>query len=248
MTIQQIIEDAYTESNITALGQALQTYELENGLRRLQRIVDSWYGTVCGEYYYDWYFPPLPNSPDLSQNPRDVYGRDKVNPAYPSINVRVVLNLTAPSVLYFPKYPNDGSRMSISNVGDATQAFSINPNGHKIEGSLNAATINLEQVPTAQWFFRADLQDWVRIAPLTLAGQSQFPEQFDDLLVTALARRLSVSNGQPLSPVIEDTYSKQMQVFRARYKQLTPTEAIGDISAIQSFGVDGRYGSVGDSF
>ena len=243
MTIQTIIEDAYRESNILPLGQSLETNELSDGLSRLQRLVDSWYGQVAGEYVYDWFIPKLDRAPDYALNPRDVYGLNRTQPQYPGINARLVLNLTSDFTVYFPKYPNDGSRMTFVNVGDDTKTFTINPNQKNIEGSNASIAINLQQVSSGDYFFRSDTQNWQKIEPLTLAGESPFPAQFDDLMTSALARRLSVSNGQNPSPIIEEVYRRQMDAFRARYKQLTPTNITDNIGTIQSFMVDGEYGS-----
>lgn len=247
--ISSIITDAFRESNIVSANNSPTTSETNEALRRLNGLVNLWVGTAAGELLFDWFVPQIGTAPREEINPRDVYSRAEVVSVYPYIPIqsRIVTSLAADTTVYLPQYPNDGSRVALANAGSIAYALTISANGRKIEGA-SELVVDLAARPTAEWFFRADLQDWVLRQQLELTSESPFPIKFDQLLICGLAIRLASSYGKDPEASTVDMFNKSMAAFRAQYKQYTPTENADNIRAYQSFRLRGGYGRGNSGF
>ena len=236
MIFRDIIREAFRENNTISLTKIPNEDEERDALSRLNRLIQSWVGTAVGEYLNDWYVPELPQLDVSPVDPRDPFGENtSIQIDYPPINHRIVLRLTDDRTIFFPQYPNDGSRMLVTDSGSESSVLTIDGAGRKIEGQQ---TISLNPLIDAkrEWFFRADKSEWVLMSNFTLDSESPFPDEFDDLLVTGLALRLAPGFGQTPNPVTLEVFRTSLSNFKARYKQYTEVGATYDISELQSVG------------
>jgi len=246
----QIITDAFRESNLIPVGTPPTSLENDEGLRRLNAIINSLISTACGELIFDWQIPPVATAPLYGQvsNPRDPYGQTSVVTTYPfpAINTRLLTQLTQSVTVYLPQYPNDGSRVAIADTGSgAGLTLTIDANGRKVE---DAASVTLDPLTVGQreWFYRSDLANWVRRADLTVSDPQPFPSKYDDFLVTALAIRLSPRYAAEIADATAMTYRSTLAAFKAQYKQPTVTPDTFDIRSIQTR--PRGYGGLGQFF
>lgn len=213
--VSQIIADAYRESNLIAIGASPTAAEETEALRLLNRNIVSMFGHEFGEE-----LTPLPFGKNNIVTPSDVpFYMDDIIGYFAPINARLICNLEAPEVVSLHPSPLDGARLEVVDVSENfnTNSITLTGNGRKIEGatSVTVATAGI----TRQWFYRDDLGEWVRLSTLIAADESPFPSEFDDLLITGLALRLSPRQGAPFSESSQYTMSKLQKRFRARYTQ-----------------------------
>lgn len=215
-TLQEIIDDAFRESNILPLNKAPNAAQSAEALRLLLQLFTVSYGDEAGEAFQDW--------------PLGTYGQ--VNPTYPltndyyrqkpPLNMRLVALNEAEMTVYFPSYPQDGSRMAIIDPFGRLAAFpvTLDGNGRPIEGSTNqvANTNGLNR----EWFYRADLGNWVRLTDLTATDQMPFPKDFDTFFSTSLAMRLNPRYGRKMDELTAAVYKAERSKFINRYLQAMP--------------------------
>ena len=212
-TVSQLITDAFRQSNLVAIGQSPTSAQQEEGLRYLNRLMRSVLGHEVGD--------PLTSFPIGDEN----YSRPSTYPGYSTEpdaewfvpkNVRLVCNLSQSLSLYLHPAPDDGSRFAITDVNQSFENYpvTLNGNGHQIEGttSIELTTNGLE----AEWFYRADLADWLRCDTLTLEATFPFPEEFDDYFITMLAMRMNPSYGATLDGQSQALMSRSSKQLRAR--------------------------------
>ena len=99
-------------------------------------------------------------------------------------------------------------------------------NGRNIETAATA-TLNTNGL-VREWFYRADLGNWVRIATLVEADDVPFPVEFDPYFEIMLAMRLNPHYGQSLSPEQVRTLVRAKSRLNARYSQTT--EVLPDVN------------------
>lgn len=220
MTItQQIITDAYRQSNLLSIGESPSLAQQDEGLRYLNRIVKSVFGNEAGD--------PLEVFP---------VGRNNINrpsgyPWWNSVpdndwfvpkNTRIMLNLEEPVNLYLHPDPDDGSRFAVIDASENVSTFNatIYGNGRLIESALTQV-LNTDGVDK-EWFYRADLGNWLLYAPLDTVTEFPFPEEFDDYFITLLAIRLNPAYGVQLDPQSQLIYNRSQRQLRARYTQDIP--------------------------
>ena len=223
--VSSIITDAFREGNIIPLGKVPSGNQTTEALRLLNASISSIYGDDAGEALSDW--------------PLGSFGRE--SPAYdleysdrvidrPTINRRlIVVNETARTV-YLSLYPQDGARMGIADPFSrlASVPITLDANGRTIEG---AATLLLDTDGLfREWFYRADLGDWVQLSGLIEASESPFPSDFDNFLIIMLAMRLNPRYGRSMDEQSLSVYRSERRKFIARYLQSMPLEVLDDIS------------------
>ena len=223
--VSSIITDAFREGNILPLSKAPTTDQSTEALRLLNGLFSSIYGDEAGEGLTDW---PLGN-----------YGRE--SPAYdlgytdyridhPTINRRLIAVNEEARTVYLTLRPQDGARMGIADPFGRLAAFpvTLNGNGREIEGAatllLNTNGLNRE------WFYRADLGDWVRLTSKILTDEMPFPADFDNFFITYLAMRLNPRYGREMDAQSATIYKSERKKFVARYLQSMPLEVLDDIS------------------
>lgn len=215
-TVTQIIYDAYRQSNLLAIGVAPTTLEQEEALRYLNRIVKSVFGNEAGD--------PLTAFP-IGRNgisrPSGYPWWDDVpdNDWFVNKNLRVMLNLENSLSLYLHPDPDDGSRFAAIDTADnlSTYPVTVYGNGRTIEGA-HSITLNTNGF-NAEWFYRADLGDWMKYAPLLISDTFPFPEEFDEFFITMLAMRINPSHATDLDPQSQAVFQRARTQLRARYTQ-----------------------------
>lgn len=199
-TLSVIINSAFREGNIVANGEVPTDAERTEALDILNNTIRAMYGHDLPIRFLEWVIPyPLATGAILADYPAQPIYRSTIqaNPevyTYPPTGVRMLVSsLPSATTIYLPYDPYDGARMSYVDVGqDVT--LTISANGRYIEG---ASTKVIEPVvggrnAPLEWFYRADLADWINIAfPLGIDDESPLPAEFDDLLMTWLALRLT---------------------------------------------------------
>lgn len=215
----QIITDAFRQSNLLSIVESPTAAQSEEALRYLNRIVKSVFGNEAGEQLvavpvgsnnisrpsgYPW--------PDV---PDDVWFVPK--------NVRLVLNLEAAQEFFLHPNPDDGSRFAVLDTSNnlSVNNVTIHGNGRNIESS---PTLSLTtDGANAEWFYRADIGNWQKYAPLADNDTFPFPEEFDDYFITLLAVRLNPAYGIVLDPQSQMILQRSRTQLRARYNQIIPT-------------------------
>jgi hypothetical protein len=214
--VSQIITDALRESNIIAIGTSPTTSEMTEGLARLQAIVSSVLGTDVGYNMEDWKLVSAtsifnPSGGSLTTSQASAY---HVKP-----QSRLICALTADTTVNLDPMPQDGQRFSVVDVlgNFATNTLTVNGNGRKIDGSTTAVLATNGTVK--EYFYRADLGEWVEIAALATSDQMPFPSDFDDYFIIKLAMRLNPRFGRPLPGEAAQRFLEQRQAIIDRYVQ-----------------------------
>ena len=220
--VSEIITDAYRQSNLIEINGSPSLAQQQEALRYLIRIVKSVFGNEAGD--------PLevfPIGRNNIERPSGYPWYDTVpdNDWFVPKNTRVMLNLERPVTLYLHPDPDDGSRFAAIDVAEnlATYNCTVQGNGRLIEGGFNI-TLNTDNLD-AEWFYRADLGNWLRYAPLEIADEFPFPVEFDDFFITLLAIRLNPSYGQRLDEQSRYTFERASRQLKARYTQNIPVRS-----------------------
>jgi hypothetical protein len=213
-----IIRDAYRESNLIAINANPTDAEQTEALTLLNRIIASVYGNEVGEKFTE----VLIGRNNIGK-PQGYPWYDGVPPyAYWVVphDVRLILNLTQPETVYLNPTPEDGDRFSILDASGnlATYNFTIVGNGRNIEGATSVTKSTNGDV--TDYLYRADLGNWVKVAPLIVSDTFPFPTEFEDLFIVNLAMRLNPRNGSQIDPQSIDRAKSLMTKFRARYTQI----------------------------
>jgi hypothetical protein len=219
--VSQIITDAFRLSNLLALGVTPTALQQEEALRYLDRLIKSVFGNEAGD--------PLVAFPIGRNNvsrPSGYPWWDTVpsNDWFVPKNTRVMLNVdTAGINLYLHPDPDDGSRFAAIDVSDTlgTYPITVHGNGRTIEDSLSI-TMDTDGFD-AEWFYRADLGNWMKYSPLALEDNFPFPVEFEDYFVAMLALRINPSYGAAMDEQAGLVLSRSRTQFRARYTQNIPT-------------------------
>lgn len=220
--VSEIITDAYRISNLLAIGVSPTAAQTTEALRYLNRIVKSVFGNEAGD--------PLTAFPIGRNNidrPSGYPWWDQVpdNDWFVPKNYRLMLNLEAPVSLYLHPDPDDGSRFAVIDVSGnlSTYNATIHGNGRLIE---DATTIVLATDDTdSEWFFRSDLANWLKYAPLISSDTFPFPIEFDDYFITLLAMRLNPSYGSALTEEAVMIHRRSKRQLQARYTQNIPVRS-----------------------
>lgn len=220
--VSQIINDAFRQSNLLALTASPTAAQEEEALRYLNRIVKSVFGNEVGDPLNTFPigrngisrpagFPWWNNVPD--------------NNWFVPKNTRCMLNLQSAVDLYLHPTPDDGTRFSVVDVSNdlSTNNATVHGNGNNIEGS-QTITLNTDG-QTGEWFYREDLGNWMKSAPLLDGDVFPFPEEFDDFFITMLALRLNPAYGNTLDPQTQMVLVRSKSQIRSRYTQTIPTKA-----------------------
>lgn len=215
-TIRQIITDGLREAGLLAVGDDAEADVFEESLRRFNVLLRGFFGNELGEQLTNVNF----GNAGLS----NVYAifedmSSDIQSTYVSSNVRLLMNIDAAYTLYLNPNPEDGARLGIIDNGGnlASHNVILNGNGRRVELS-NSVTLNTNLL-NREWFYRADLGSWSRIADLAAEDESPLPVEFDDLLTTALALRVNARFGAPTSDDLMTILNRMRKMFRARYRQ-----------------------------
>ncbi len=221
--ISSIIADAYRESNTIPLGRDPTTNQVTEGLRLLNALFSACFGDEAGESLQDW---------DLGN-----FGREHEDTsltdyqrARPNINRRLIAINEEAFTVYLSPWPQDGSRMGIIDPFGrlATYPVTLDGNSRTIDGASTALldTNGLNK----EWFYRADLGDWVTLTSKAETDEMPFPTDFDNFWMIMLAMRINPRYGRQLDPLSETVWKSERQKFISRYLQSQPLEIDDSIS------------------
>lgn len=217
--VSDIINQAFRESNLIALGDLPELAAQDEAFSRLKSLVDSVYNGDVGERLEDWL---VGNTGVLFPNAR---GWGELRWKYPIQNSRIILDINNPQLLYWPVNPDNGARMQVIDLGSVLDTYNVtlDGNGRTIEGArtlvLNTSGLN------ATWFFNADTSNWERMSSITLVGEMPFPSMYDDYFIIKLAARLNPRYGQSLSDLSIARLSELAESLEADYRQTRPMPA-----------------------
>lgn len=223
-TLSQIITDAYRASNLIGISASVTSAEQTEALRLLKRIIPELIGYEAGDPLED--VPVGSGSTRYLILPETATGEDYASYYIPS-NSRLLCTLTAATSVTLPPVPEDGSRLAVvDNAGNfATYNLTLNGNGRNVGGSATA-TLSTNSM-TREYFYRADLGNWLQVDTFTVDSDSPFPQEFDTVLILALSLRLLSSHGQVMSNENAISLRKGLAKLSARYftQKVTPSEA-----------------------
>lgn len=213
--VSDIINDAYRESNIIALGTPPSGAQSQEALTALNRFVKSVYDRELGE-----------RLKPINVGTNNVAKKDglpdysiALAQSYVPENSRLILNLTAAQTIYLPPAPYDGSRFGfIDKSGNLSmKTFTVNANGRTIENatSLNYTTNSVN----TEYVYDAAAGDWRKLSPLVTSDTWPFPTEFDDLFIISLSMRLNPRYQQQVDEQSQLAYKRSMTAFKSRYRQ-----------------------------
>lgn len=220
--VSQIIVDAFRQSNLLAIGVLPTVPQADEALRYLNRIVKSVFGNEVGDQLEAF---PVGRNDIVRPSGYPWYSQVPPNDWFVPKNKRLMFNLQEPQDIYLHPVPDDGSRFAVSDPSEnlATNNVTVYGNGRLIEGQ-ESIVLN-EDGMDREWFFRQDLANWMRYAPLTADIEFPFPEEFDDLFITMLAIRLNPAYGTSLDEQSNMVLNRSRTQFRARYQAHVQTRS-----------------------
>ncbi len=225
-TASEIVLDAFRVGNLVPLDATtgipvVAPVQEAEGLKLLNKYIDSLYGLELGEFNFDWPVPPTNTSPVPARYPlfpRSDALKTNVWP-YPPGNVRLLLNLVADTTIYLPQSPDDGARIEVINIGDGTTYnLTIEGSTRLVEGAASV-TDTPANFNTRRYLYRADLGDWTVISTLISTSASPLPELYDDLLSIGTFQRLAPRYGRSMAPETVDEKARLMRRLKTQYRQ-----------------------------
>lgn len=239
-TATLLIQAAYREGNLIAVGGSPTAGEQTEALALLNRLVDGIFGFEMGENLADWLFPvPQRTAPVAANYPQlpissfltAPYSSAFLSP-YPPNNSRVVWGGVT-GTLYFPEAPEPGSRMAVvqgSGAGDSGapgQILTLNGNGRTIQDPtdkfLKNTVVLTNPATSNQWIYRDDLGQWMLCQDMAIGDDCPFPKEFDDFFICAAAKRLAPRYGKITAKETIETAKTKLAALKARYRQTAPT-------------------------
>lgn len=214
--VADIITDAYRESNLIAISASPTSPQAAEALRRLETLIFSTFGNEVGYDFEDW-------TVVTASNIRKPSGVALTSPEATAwvINpqARLQCNLTAATTLKLDPYPTDGQRLKVIDVlgNFGTNNLTLDGNGRSISG--NSTLVLSTNDVRKEFFYRADLGEWVEINDLELTDAMPFPPDFDDFFTTALAMRLNPRYGRDIPEDAKMRYMSQRNQLIIRYDQ-----------------------------
>lgn len=200
MLAQAAVERAYREAAIKRIGDVPTVDEYNEGLDRLNGFLDSLFGAEIGALLTDVQVPiiqrttdnpnadfnqPFPLNLSSFDQPSGALEANTVDQYVLAPNSRVLWRGTSNTTVFLPQYPGDGARVSVVNTG-ATATLTLDGNGRRIAGA-NTATFTAN----ITYFYRADLGEWIALAPLSLTTTLPLPAEFHRLIICGTAISLT---------------------------------------------------------
>jgi hypothetical protein len=211
-TVSETITSAYRESNLRAAGQSLTTAQETEGLTLLLRLLPTAFGQEAGQELAEY-------------NVGGPY--DDLWWEYAPENARLVLNLSGARTIKLSSRPYDGQRLAIVDTSQslATYNLTLDGDGRRIEG-VESVVLNTNGA-RREWFYRADLGEWLRIDTLELADDLPFPTEFDDYWSSLLAMRLNPRHGREMAQSSATWLQSMANRLEARYRRQRGVEDDG---------------------
>lgn len=223
-TIAQLITDAYQVNNLIGLTETPSAAEQDKALRMFNRIFRSALGYELGER-----LPSLNIGTNGVTKPASYYYTDNRYELFPPYflpaNYRFVLNLSEPITAYLPTDPEDGARIAVlDSFGNlSTNPITLAGNGRKIEGQTSVL-LDTDNY-SAEWFFRSDLGEWVKISNLAASDDFPLPTEYEEYFIMLLNIRLLAGENVNPAPEISPILSELRKKIRTNYRQTRTVKA-----------------------
>ncbi len=249
MLAQAAVERAYREAAIKRIGDVPTADEYTEGLDRLNGFLDSLFGAEIGRLLTDVQVPlvqrtadqpdagfhqPFPLNLSNVDQPIGALETLSVNQFVLPPNTRLLWRGTGATTVFFPSNPEDGARVEVVDTG-ASATLTLNGNGRRINGQNTLSVA--PSTPSATYFYRADLANWIPIAPLTLTDTLPLPAAFDRLIICGTA--ISLTALDEIKPTTGTTfmYERLLKRCRERYTQRQAVSPGGQnlVSADQAY-------------
>lgn len=219
-TLSDIVQQAYREiDQIDEISGELTRNQFNEGLNRLNSIIDSSLGYEAGELLRDW--PIGDYGSEYTVKERYLQNEE----TKPPINSRIIMGKEESFTVYLPPKPRDGSRIGVIDPHSllSTYTITLDGNGRTVEGSATSSvtTAGTEKI----WFYRADLADWVLFSTLGGADDMPFPDEYDDYFIVELSQRLAPRHSANIHPASIARARRVLSKLRSRYRQ-THDEAL----------------------
>jgi hypothetical protein len=213
-TLRKIIKDAYRESGIIQKGSNPDADQTQEGLDKLLMIIENVFGEEVGSHFQDLNYGDdgVDGTYSVDSNKEVFLDNSYARPSY-----RLLVNSQSAKTVYLDPVPYDGARFAVIDVGQnfTTAPLTVRADTRRIEDEKEVV-LNVDGT-IAEWFYRADLGEWVRVSPLTIDSDCPFPSQFDDYFIIKLATRLYP---RYLVQAAQETmlhYRELQRKFKSRY-------------------------------
>jgi hypothetical protein len=207
--VSDIITRAFRKSNLIPLGNVPSTDQTAEALPQLNAIILSVVGNEVGD-----------NFNDININTGQYDQSDRITNWVPNSS-RLIFDLGEARTVILDPRPQDGQRFAVVDAGGNLGTFNVtlDANGRTIDG---AATLVLNTNGlTQQWFYRADLGEWLTLATLVEADTMPFPQEFDPYFEIMLTMVVNPQYGQSLAPETIKQMVRLKSQLNARYSQTT---------------------------
>lgn len=231
MLAQAAVERAYREAAIKRIGDVPNADEYTEGLDRLNGFLASLFGAEIGRLLTDVQVPLVqrtasqPNADYHQPAPLNFSNLDQPIGAMETLttgqrvippNSRVLWRSPTAETVFFPQAPEDGARVAVVDTG-ASAPLTLNGNGRRINGT--DTVVFAPGAPTATYFYRADLANWVPLVELTLTDNLPLPSEFDWLIICGTAISLTALDEIKPTTGTMFMYERLLRRCKERYLQ-----------------------------
>jgi hypothetical protein len=216
-TLRDIINKAYREAGITAVGETPDADQNAEGLGALNNLIVGMYDNEFGEEMQTVNYG-INGLTNVYAQAEDQSGT--IDSTFLPENTRLIMNVGAAATIFLPPNPRDGARFGINDIKGnfGTYNITIKGNGRFIE---NAPSVILNTNYTvSEWFYRSDIAAWTKVSDLAEDDPMPWPQAFDDYFITLLAFRLNPRYGAQTDQNMVDILKAAKKRFRAKYRQI----------------------------
>jgi hypothetical protein len=109
--------------------------------------------------------------------------------------------------------------MHVRDLGNnlATHNLTLDGDGMLIDGT--ATKVLSTNGVAVEYFFRADLAEWVVVSEIDIDSELPFPNEYDDLFISLLALRLNPRYGVQTRGETAEAVKRGITKMRSRYRQ-----------------------------
>jgi hypothetical protein len=202
--VSDIIQAAYRETNLIPLGATPTAAQTTEALSLYNTILLSSMGNEVGDALTDVNIGGANDQSDVCST-------------FVPYGTRLILNIEEETELDLDPNPYEGQRLAVVDTFNTLGTYNLilNSNGRKIEDAFSV-TLDIDG-DSRQWFYRADLGNWVTVGSLTAVDSSPFPADFDDYFITMLAMRINPRYGQTMTQESIEAFKRQRSQLRSRY-------------------------------
>lgn len=237
-TVSQIIRDAFRENNAVGVNDPVSGEEEAEALILLNRLVKSVIGTDAGDKLTTIYAGR--NNIDST-----FYTIINILPEYKwfaPANSRIICNNTTSIDIHLNPFPNDGERFALQDASGnfSTYPVTVHGNGNLIDSA--PTSLFDEDNSKKEYFYRADLNEWMLVSELESGSTFPFPEDFEDLFVLHLSMRLNPRNGLQVNNQSVAAFQRMKSLFKSRYRQTV--EQASELALLKTPGMRNKiYGT-----